>query len=55
MKEDWTTFARTGTPGGQWPRFTRSGQRMMSLMPTGPEVETDYAAEHRCAFWAAVI
>jgi para-nitrobenzyl esterase len=53
MKEHWTTFARTGTPGGQWPRFTRSGQRMMSLTPAGPEVETDYAAEHRCAFWAA--
>jgi carboxylesterase type B len=44
---------RTGTPGGQWAPFTSTGQRTLSLVPSGPEVETDYAAEHHCAFWAA--
>jgi para-nitrobenzyl esterase len=37
-----------------WPLATGTAQRTLSLVPSGPEIETDYAAEHHCAFWAAV-
>jgi para-nitrobenzyl esterase len=53
MKQYWTTFARTGAPGDRWARFTGSGQRMLSLVPSGPEAESGYAAEHHCSFWAS--
>jgi para-nitrobenzyl esterase len=53
MKEHWTTFARTGAPGGQWAPFTSTAQRTLSLVPSATEAETDYAAEHHCTFWAA--
>jgi hypothetical protein len=26
---------------------------MISLVPPAPQVETEFAAEHQCAFWAA--
>ena len=53
MKEYWTTFARTGAPGGPWVRFTGGDQRMLSLVPSSPRAEPDYAAEHHCSFWAS--
>jgi para-nitrobenzyl esterase len=53
MKGYWTIFARTATPGGQWAPYTSTRQRTLSLVPSGPEIETDYAAEHHCTFWAA--
>src|SRR5580700_9824711 len=56
MQRYWTNFARSGSPSGSgepaWPRFG-GGQRMISLVPPTPQVETGFAAEHRCAFWAA--
>ena len=55
MKRFWTTFARRGRPssfgGPAWPRFDAAGQRMLSLVPPRPQVETGFAAEHHCAFW----
>jgi para-nitrobenzyl esterase len=56
MQRYWTNFARSGSPSGSgepaWPRFG-GGQRMISLVPPTPQVETSFAAEHQCAFWAA--
>jgi para-nitrobenzyl esterase len=53
MKRDWTNLARSGRPGARWPRFSAASQPAMSLVPPQPQLETDYAAEHHCAFWAA--
>jgi para-nitrobenzyl esterase len=58
MRHDWTSFAATGAPGspGQpaWPAFSSQSQRMLSLVPPQPTVETDFAAVHHCAFWSSV-
>jgi len=52
MKQDWTNLAKTGVPAAGWPRFAGTSQRMLSLVPPAPQVETDFAAQHHCAFWA---
>jgi para-nitrobenzyl esterase len=51
MKQDWTTMARAGVPAAGWPRFSSAGQRMLSLVPPRPQVETNFSAQHQCAFW----
>ncbi|HKN98541.1 MAG TPA: carboxylesterase family protein [Pseudonocardiaceae bacterium] len=57
MQRYWTSFAAHGfpaTPGAPfWPNFTALGNRMQSLLTPQPVVQTDFAAEHHCAFWAA--
>ncbi len=53
MKGYWTNLAKTGIPAVQWPQFTGTDQQMLSLVSPRPQVETDYASEHHCAFWAA--
>jgi para-nitrobenzyl esterase len=56
MRQEWTNFASTGVPSAAgasaWPRFTAAGQEMLSLVPPRPVTETDFSAEHHCAFWA---
>jgi para-nitrobenzyl esterase len=52
MKQDWTNLAKTGIPATGWPKFTATSQQMLSLVPPTPRVETDFAAQHHCAFWA---
>jgi para-nitrobenzyl esterase len=52
MIAGWTQFARTGEPGAGWPRFRDEAER--SLVPPAPQVETSFAADHQCAFWAAL-
>jgi len=55
MRAAWANFAATGTPASAttpWPAFNGSAQ-MLSLVPPQPQVETDFAARHHCAFWAA--
>jgi para-nitrobenzyl esterase len=52
MKQDWTNLAKTGIPAAGWPKFTATSQQMLSLVPPAPRVETDFAAQHHCAFWA---
>jgi para-nitrobenzyl esterase len=47
--ERWTTFARTGDPGGGW-RPSQPG-RALSFAVAGSD-EVDVAAAHRCAFWS---
>jgi para-nitrobenzyl esterase len=55
-RQEWTSFARSGAPpaagAAAWPRFTAAGQAMLSLVPPEPVTETNFAAEHHCAFWA---
>jgi para-nitrobenzyl esterase len=52
MKQDWTSMARTGIPAAGWPRFSGTSQQVLSLVPPQPQPETDFSAEHHCAFWA---
>ena len=56
MKQYWTNFARRSFPSSfgepPWPGFRNSSQRIQSLDEPRPTVETDFAAEHQCAFWA---
>jgi para-nitrobenzyl esterase len=56
MKTYWTDLAKTGSPSSPgeplWPRFDSTGQQVLSLIPPQPAVETDFATEHHCAFWA---
>jgi para-nitrobenzyl esterase len=56
MRQEWTSFAKTGVPSAAgasaWPRFASATQTMLSLVPPTPASETDFSAEHRCAFWA---
>jgi para-nitrobenzyl esterase len=54
MKRDWTNFAKTGLPTLAWPGFTAGNPVALSLVPPGPQLETSLAADHQCAFWAAV-
>ena len=52
MKQDWTSLAKTGVPAAGWPRFSAASQQMLSLVPPQPRIETDFSAQHQCAFWA---
>jgi para-nitrobenzyl esterase len=55
MRAAWANFAATGSPATAalpWPAFGDSA-RMLSLVPPQPQTETDFAARHHCAFWAA--
>ena len=56
MKVYWTNVAKRGVPSGigepLWPRFDPTHQRMQSLVPPQPQLETDFAAEHNCGFWS---
>jgi para-nitrobenzyl esterase len=55
MQAAWVNFAATGSPASAavpWPAFGGS-QQMLSLVPPQPQLETDFATRHHCAFWAA--
>jgi para-nitrobenzyl esterase len=52
MKQYWTDLAKTGIPASGWPRFSGASQQMLSLVPPAPRIETNFAAQHHCAFWA---
>src|SRR5271166_5893310 len=55
MRATWANFAAGGNPSSRalpWPSFA-DGAQVMSLVPPQPQVETDFAAAHHCAFWAA--
>jgi para-nitrobenzyl esterase len=56
MRQEWTSFARSAVPSASgaptWPRFTGASQSMLSLTPPAPAPETNFSAEHHCAFWA---
>ena len=53
MQAAWANFAANGDPSSQalpWPSFNDSGQ-VMSLAQQ-PQVDTDNASRHHCAFWS---
>jgi para-nitrobenzyl esterase len=54
----WTSLVKRGSPAtlGQpgWPRFSPATQQVLSLDEPQPAVETSFAAEHQCAFWAGL-
>jgi para-nitrobenzyl esterase len=55
MRTAWVNFAATGNPSSAavpWPSFGGSA-RMISLVPPQPQLETDFATRHHCAFWGA--
>jgi para-nitrobenzyl esterase len=56
MRHYWSSFAATGTPRAAgtplWPRYNATTQRLQSLVPPRPGVETDFATAHHCAFWS---
>ena len=56
MQAAWANFAATGNPTTKtlpWPAFNSASTRMLSLVPPQPQLSTDFAARHNCAFWAA--
>jgi para-nitrobenzyl esterase len=56
MRTAWANFAATGNPASAavpWPAFSTDSAQMLSLVPPQPQLETDFAARHHCAFWAA--
>jgi para-nitrobenzyl esterase len=56
MRAAWASFAASGNPSTAdvpWPAFHADDMQMLSLVPPRPQVETDFAARHHCAFWAA--
>lgn len=56
MIEYWSRFVATGSPGADWPELgdAAAAGRVMSLQPDGSRVVTDFAATHRCSFWASL-
>jgi para-nitrobenzyl esterase len=44
----WTTFARTGKPGPDWPAYRHGTAVSLTVHRIGP---VDLAREHRCGFW----
>ncbi len=56
MRAAWANFAARGNPATRavpWPAFGAGSAQMLSLVPPQPQIETDFAARHHCAFWAA--
>ena len=59
MQHYWTNFAKFGTPNGSsvpfWQTFSAADGNFQSLIPPTPMQETNFAAAHNCAFWAALL
>lgn len=49
----WTTFARTGEPGPDWPAYRRGSATALSLAIAGSG-PVELAREHRCGFWRSI-
>jgi para-nitrobenzyl esterase len=55
MRTAWANFAANGDPSSAalpWSSFNNDGQ-VLSLVQPQPEVDSDNAARHHCAFWSA--
>jgi para-nitrobenzyl esterase len=59
MQQYWSNFAKSGTPNGSglppWQKFNALEGHFQSLIPPSPAQETTFAANHKCAFWAALL
>jgi para-nitrobenzyl esterase len=57
MQAAWASFAASGNPATTavpWPVFGHANRAsVLSLVPSQPQLETDFAARHHCSFWAA--
>jgi para-nitrobenzyl esterase len=56
MRAAWANFAARSNPATRavpWPAFGAGSAQMLSLVPPQPQIETDFAGRHHCAFWAA--
>jgi para-nitrobenzyl esterase len=56
MRAAWANFAASGNPATAavpWPAFDADSMQMLSLVPPRPQIETDFASRHHCAFWVA--
>ena len=57
MRRYWTNFAERGFPSSFgipfWQNFNKVTHQIQSLVPPMPQTETSFAAQHKCAFWAA--
>lgn len=58
MGQYWTNFARAGNPNGagltEWPAYSEQNQAVLTLAPGGNSVNTQFAREHQCDFWAGI-
>jgi para-nitrobenzyl esterase len=55
MRAAWANFAARGDPStatGQWPSFRHGGTGVMLVTPQ-PQIDSEFAERHHCAFWAA--
>ena len=50
MQRDWTSFVKLARP---WPAYFTGTHRLLSFNTPDPTIETNFAAEHHCAFWNA--
>jgi para-nitrobenzyl esterase len=55
MLRYWTNFAERSFPSGfstpPRPRYESAAPQMQTFDPPRPQLRSDFAAEHRCAFW----
>jgi para-nitrobenzyl esterase len=52
MRTAWANFAATGDPSSRsvsWLPFDDA--HVMSLVPSQPQIETDFSSKHHCSFW----
>lgn len=56
MVRYWTQFARSGDPNSNstpsWPPYNQAVEDFQSLVPPLPSVESEFATDHKCDFWA---
>ena len=54
----WSEFTWNGDPNAHsipdWPRYDPAEGGMLSLRASGTAVKTDFAVDHKCAFWASI-
>jgi para-nitrobenzyl esterase len=59
MQHYWTNFAKFGTPNSPgvpaWQNFNPLAGNFQSLIPPTPTQETNFIANHNCAFWPALL
>jgi para-nitrobenzyl esterase len=59
MVSYWGHFARHGNPNSFhtpfWPQYDRTADVFLSLIPPTPTTEATFAADHKCAFWGALL
>jgi para-nitrobenzyl esterase len=53
----WTRFAKTGNPNGRdaswpWPEYSGATDSALLLKPDAVTQTNDFAARHKCFFWA---